>query len=77
MIDPSTNTVVGTIFVGSGPIDIAFNSNNGFLYVANLASNTVSVVTPLTTIFYSGCDGTISNAGQTAECGITNAYGMP
>ena len=36
VIDPATNTVVATIPVGSSPIGIAFNPDNGFMYVANL-----------------------------------------
>jgi DNA-binding beta-propeller fold protein YncE len=77
VIDPATNTVVATIPVGDAPRGIAFNPNNGNLYVANIDSNSVSVIAPLTTTFSEGCNGTIDSAGQTATCTITNAYGRP
>jgi YVTN family beta-propeller protein len=49
VIDPATNTVVGPpIPVGTQPIDIAFNPDNGFMYVTNFTSNTVSVIDPAT-----------------------------
>ncbi len=78
MIDSTTNTVVGTpIPTGDFPAGIAFNSDNGLLYVANRNGNTVSVIAPLTTTFSEGCNGTIGSAGQTATCTVTNAYGRP
>jgi YVTN family beta-propeller protein len=78
VINGATNTVVGTpIPVGNGPFGIAFDPNNGFLYVTNSFDDTVSVIAPLTTTFSEGCNGTFSNAGQTAECTVTNAYGRP
>ena len=77
VIDPATNTVVATIPVGTNPLGVAFNPDNGFMYVANQDSNTVSVIAPLTTTFSEGCNGTIGNAGQTATCTVTNAYGRP
>ena len=40
--------VVATIPVGSGPTGVAFNEDNGFVYVANTNSNTVSVINPAT-----------------------------
>jgi YVTN family beta-propeller protein len=40
--------VVDTIPVGTFPFDVAFNPDNGFLYVANAGSNTVSVIDPAT-----------------------------
>ena len=57
------------------PQGIAFNPNNGFLYVPNANINRVSVIAPLTTTYSDGCNGTIDNAGQTAICTITNTYG--
>jgi YVTN family beta-propeller protein len=39
---------VATITVGGSPIGIAFNPDNGFMYVANSGSNTVSVINPVT-----------------------------
>jgi YVTN family beta-propeller protein len=77
VIDPSTNTVVATIPMGTSSFAIAFNPDNGFMYVTSRTSSTVSVIDPLTTTFSSGCNGTISNGGQTTECTITNAYGRP
>ena len=45
MIDGTTNTVVGSpIPVEDAPRGIAFNPNNGNLYVANFGSNTVTVI---------------------------------
>ena len=70
-------SVTATIPVGSKPLGVAFNPDNGLLYVANLVSNTVSVIAPLTTTFSEGCNGTIDGAGQTATCTVTNAYGSP
>jgi len=77
VIDPATNTVVGTIPVGEFPTDIEFEPNSGNLYVSNSFSNTVSVIAPLTTTFSEGCDGTIGSSGQAASCTVTNAYGRP
>jgi DNA-binding beta-propeller fold protein YncE len=77
VINPATNTVVATIPVGTNPIGVAFNEDNGFVYVANFFGNTVSVIAPLTTAFSEGCNGTIDAAGQTATCTVTNAYGRP
>ena len=76
-INPSTNTVVGTIPVGIGPQGIAFDPNNGLLYVANQGSGNISVIATPAVTYSSGCNGTIDNAGQTAECTVTNAYGRP
>ena len=75
--DASPGFVVATIPVGSTPIGIAFNPDNGDMYVANAGSNNVSVIAPLTTTFSEGCNGTIDSAGQTATCTVTNAYGRP
>ena len=46
VINGATNTVMDTIPVGSAPYGIAFNSDNGNLYVTNGGGNTVSVITP-------------------------------
>ena len=46
--DAPAGFVIATIPVGSSPAGIAFNPDNGFLYVANLDSNTVSVIDPAT-----------------------------
>ena len=75
MIDGTTNTVTATIPVGSTPFGVAFNPDNGDLYVTNPGSNTVSVIAPLTTTYSAGCTGTMDNGGQSAICTITNAYG--
>ncbi len=78
VINGATNTVVGVpIPVGDIPFDIAFDPNNGFLYVTNSFDDTVSVLAPLTTTFSEGCNGTIGSGGKTATCTVTNAYGMP
>ncbi len=78
VIDPATNTVMGIpIPVGDSPFSIAFNEDNGNLYVANFNDDTVTVIAPLTTIFSEGCNGTIGSAGLTATCTITNIYGRP
>jgi DNA-binding beta-propeller fold protein YncE len=44
VIDGSTNQVVGSILVGSGPSSVAFNPSNGYVYVANSDSNTISII---------------------------------
>ena len=44
VINPATNTVVATIAVGDGPFGVAINPTNGLVYVTNVRSNTVSVV---------------------------------
>ncbi|HEY7080890.1 MAG TPA: YncE family protein, partial [Nitrososphaeraceae archaeon] len=36
--------MIKTIAVGNGPVGIAFNPNNGDMYVTNFGSNTVSVI---------------------------------
>jgi len=57
--NPQLGAVIATIRVGPAPEGIAFNPNNGNMYVANTISNTVSVIVPLTTTSSSGCNGTI------------------
>jgi YVTN family beta-propeller protein len=44
VIDTGTNTVVGTIAVGSGPCGAAVTPDGGKVYVANSVDNTVSVI---------------------------------
>ena len=44
MINGTTNTVIDTITVGSGPVGVSFDSSNGYIYVTNEASNNVSVI---------------------------------
>jgi YVTN family beta-propeller protein len=49
VIDPATNTVVGTpISVGTGPRGVAVTPNGAFAYVANFGSNDVSVISAAT-----------------------------
>jgi YVTN family beta-propeller protein len=77
VIDSSTNTVITTIRVGAAPTDIAFNPNNGNMYLANVgggSGDTVSVIAPLTTSSSSGCNGTI-DGGQAATCKLVNTFG--
>lgn len=58
VIDTRTNTVIDTIPTrGVSPLGIAFNRYDGDKYVTNFVSNTVSVIAPITTRFYSGCNG--------------------
>jgi YVTN family beta-propeller protein len=44
VINGTTNTVVANIPVGLGPNGIAYNQNNGDVYVANSVYNTISIV---------------------------------
>jgi YVTN family beta-propeller protein len=44
VINGTTNTVVANIPVGLGPNGIAYNQNNGDIYVANSVNNTISIV---------------------------------
>jgi YVTN family beta-propeller protein len=49
VIDPSTNTVVATLDVGTVPSGVAVGPTGpdaGDIYVANFGSNTVSVIQP-------------------------------
>jgi YVTN family beta-propeller protein len=58
IIDTRANTVIDTIPTrGVSPLGIAFNRYDGDIYVTNFVSNTVSVIAPITTRFYSGCNG--------------------
>ena len=45
---PTQGFVVATIPVGTQPVGVAFNPDNGDLYVTNFSSNTVSVINPAT-----------------------------
>jgi DNA-binding beta-propeller fold protein YncE len=56
-------------------ISVAFNEGNGFMYMANQGSNTVSVIALVTTTFSDGYNGTFGYAGQTTTYTVTNAYG--
>ena len=42
--NPKAGVVIATIPVGLGPVGVAFNPNNGDMYVVNSASKTVSVI---------------------------------
>jgi YVTN family beta-propeller protein len=44
VIDTTTNTVVAIVPVGVGPVAVAITPNGALVYVANSASNTVSVI---------------------------------
>ncbi len=44
VIDGSNNSVVKTINIGGGPIDICVNPNTNMIYVANGGDNSVSVI---------------------------------
>jgi YVTN family beta-propeller protein len=44
VIDGSTNTYLTAITVGTNPCGVAYDPVNGYLYVANSGSNTVSVI---------------------------------
>jgi hypothetical protein len=49
--DAPQGFVIDSIAVGSQPFGIAFNPENGLLYVTNGNSNNVSVIAPLNNIF--------------------------
>jgi YVTN family beta-propeller protein len=44
VINGLTNNVIATIYVGLGPSGVAYNPENGHVYVANSVSNTVSII---------------------------------
>ncbi|HXZ81627.1 MAG TPA: YncE family protein [Terriglobales bacterium] len=50
VIDPNVDTVIGTLNVGSGATEVIYDPRLTRLYVANFASNTVSVFNAGTTI---------------------------
>jgi YVTN family beta-propeller protein len=66
VIDGSTNTVVKIIEVGQSPQVVAFDLDNGNMYVANFASHTVSVI-----------DGSTNTVIKTIDVGsISNSFGV-
>jgi len=83
VIDGSTNTVTDTISIGGGPYGVAYDSATGEVYVANWASNMVSVIssTSTTTISWSwssslntSCNvlGATSSSGPYSSLGTTS-----
>ncbi|WP_371871706.1 YncE family protein [Mycobacterium bourgelatii] len=51
VIDPVTNTVIGTVGVGDGPRGLAVSPTGGtagYVFVANTGSDTVSVIDAVT-----------------------------
>ncbi len=50
VISGTTNIVIATITVGSGPAGIAYDPSNGYIYVTNVGSDTVSVINGTTVI---------------------------
>ncbi len=42
--DVWADSVIGTINVGTAPVGVAYDSNDGRVYIANQGSNTVSVI---------------------------------
>ncbi len=48
VINGSTNSLISTITVGTGPYGVSVNPNTNKIYVTNLNSNTVSVIDGLT-----------------------------
>ena len=64
MIDIYANTVTATITVGSQPVGVAFNPDDGDLYVANRGGGTVSVI-----------DGTANTVTATITVG-TGPFGI-
>ena len=44
VINGSSNTVLYTITVGSGPSGVSFDSGNGYVYVANAVSGSISII---------------------------------
>jgi YVTN family beta-propeller protein len=61
VINGTTNTIVATIPVGIGPNGIAYNQNNGDVYVANSINGTISIV-----------DGLENTVTRTILLGINN-----
>ncbi len=43
-------TVVATVTVGKGPFGVAYDNSNGYIYVANLNSNTTSIINGTTVV---------------------------
>jgi YVTN family beta-propeller protein len=50
VINGATNTVIATIPVGSNPEGVAYDPSNGYIYVADCGSDTVSVIDGTTVI---------------------------
>jgi DNA-binding beta-propeller fold protein YncE len=50
VINGTTNAIVTNIPVGLGPNGIAYNQNNGDVYVANYVNGTISIVDGLENI---------------------------
>lgn len=44
VIDGKTNTIIGTVTVGSGPLSVGVNPTTNRIYVANFGSNNVTVI---------------------------------
>jgi len=44
VINGATNTVIATIPVGTWPVGVAYDPSNGYIYVTNFDSGTVSVI---------------------------------
>ena len=47
-MNQSATKITATIGVGSGPEDMLYDPTNGYIYVANTMSNTISVINPVT-----------------------------
>ncbi len=85
VIDTSTNTVIANITVGSQPLGAAYDPDDGRVYVANDADNTVSVIVtsqyPHHTTITSAVDGngnTIQNKSSILSTSITfNVRAIP
>ncbi len=82
VIDSSTNQVIDNIIVGTLPIGIAFDAANGYVYVTNGRSNTVSAIAtstppiqpPTQTTINSATDGDgnpVEDGGSTVSTAIT------
>jgi YVTN family beta-propeller protein len=44
VIDSTNNTLLGNVVVGTEPIALEFNRSNNNIYVANVVSNSVSMI---------------------------------
>ncbi len=78
VIDTLTNTLVDTVSVGSFPQGVAYDSDNGEMYVSNFDSGTVSVIAtiqyPSYTTITSAVDGngnSVQNGGSVISTSIT------
>lgn len=70
IINGNTNTVVGTISVGTNPFGIGVNPNSNKVYVSNYTSNDVYVINSLTDTLITGTGYPISLAGDLRDVGI-------